>query len=163
MVTPIELETLPGEMRGSALRNWLRTDGAGLFTAFPSGAQALSYARDLGFAMRTQDFYTIRRQVLSLVATAQKLLNYPDNQLIPYQSHEVNTGLKMQYDFEYRIHLFGADTATGLLKDQYMTVTSDNILTKNQVRDTARAYAAEGGKSGDIVDFHFAEIYAMRR
>jgi hypothetical protein len=163
MVTPIDFEVPGGLLRGDKLRNWLRTDGAGLFSAFPSGVEALNYARELGLAIRTQDFYTVRSEVLSVVETIQPLLNYPDNQLIPIKRHSTTHKLDLSTEFQYRIHLFGSDEDTGILKDQWMTVASARQLTKNEVREVARSYVGEGGASGEIRDYRFAEISAMRR
>jgi hypothetical protein len=51
---------------------------------------------------------------------------------------------------------------TGVLKDQWMTVASNRQLTKNEVREVAYTYSGERGPSGDINDFRFGEIEAMR-
>jgi hypothetical protein len=163
MVTPIDFEVLPGLLRGDELRNWLRTDGAGLFTAFDTGVEALSFARDLGLAIRTQDFYEIRRQVLNVAESSQPLLNYPDNQLIPLNFHVQDHGLDLTTEFQYRIHMYGADENTGLLKGQWMTVASDRQLTIDEVKEVARSYVGEGGVSGEIMDFQFAEVEPLRR
>ena len=163
MVLPISFEALPGLLRGDALRNWLRTGGAGIFQAFESGSEALEYARNLGLAIRTQDFYTIRREVLSVINTEQNLFEYPNNQLIPLNWHSDDHGLKLTTDFQYRIHLYGADPETGVLKDQWMVVASDRQLTMNEVKDVASSYVGEGGESGQIEDYHFAEVQAMMR
>jgi len=163
MVTPINFEQLAGTLRGEALRKWLRTDGAGIFTAFESGAQALGFAREFGLEIRTQDFYSIRREVLSVVESSQPLLSHPDNELIPLNWHVQDHGLNLSSDYQYRIHLFGADAESGILKDQWMTVASNRQLTQDEVREVARGYVGEGGVSGEIEQFRFAEIEPLRR
>lgn len=163
MIAPIVFEVLPGLLRGDALRNWLRTDGAGIFQAFETGADALDFARNLGLQIRTQDFYSIRREVLNVVESSQPLLTYPENELIPLNWHVSDHGLELSSDFQYRVHMFGADSATGILKSQWMTIASDRQLTMNEVKEVARSYVGEGGVSGEIEDFHFAEIEPLRR
>lgn len=163
MVTGIDFEVLAGQLRGDALRNWLRTDGAGIFTAFNTGSSALEFARSAGLQVRTQDFYAIRREVLAVVDSSQPLLNYPGNQLIPLNWHVSDHGLDLSSEFQYRIHMFGADQNTGILKDQWMTVASDRQLTSDQVREVARSYVGEGGVSGEIESYHFAEIEPLMR
>jgi hypothetical protein len=163
MVTPIDFEVLPGLLRGDALRNWLRTDGAGLFTSAESGAEALRFARGLGLEIRTQDFYAIRREVLNVVESSQPLLNYPGNQLVPLNWHVQDHGLNLSSEYQYRIHLIGADENTGILKDQWMTVASNRQLTPDEVREVSRGYVGEGGVSGEIQQFRFAEIEPLRR
>jgi len=160
---PIDFEVLPGLLRGDSLRNWLRTDGAGLFTAFESGRAAYDFAESLGMQIRLQDFYAIRREVLNVVQSSQPLLDYPDNQLIPLNWHVSDHGLELSSEFQYRVHMYGADSGTGILKSQWMTVASDRILTMDEVKEVARSYVGEGGVSGEIEDFHFAEIEPLRR
>jgi hypothetical protein len=163
VIAPISFEVLPGLLRGDALRNWLRTDGAGLFSAFETGSEALNFARENGLAIRSQDFYSIRREVLNVIESAQPLLDYPDNQLIPLNWHVADHGLNLTTEFQYRTHMYGADPETGVLKDQWVTVASNRQLTIDEVKQQARSYIGEGGDSGDIEDVHFAEIEPMMR
>lgn len=163
MIIPIDFEVPGGALRGDALRNWLRTDGAGIFTAFETGSEALDFARSYGLAIRTEDFYSIRREVLNVANSSQPLLEYPNNQLIPLNWHVQDHGLDLTTDYQYRIHLYGADAETGFLKDQWMTVASNRQLTIAEVQDVARSYVGEGGVSGEIEDFHFAEVQPLAR
>lgn len=157
------LFSLPGSLTGRALNNWLRTDGAGIFSAFENGAEALEFMRDLGANVATSTFYRIRSEVLNVVASSQPLLDYPSDQLIPLAWHVSDHGLDLSSDYQYRIHLYGSDSTTGLLKDQWMTVASDRQLTIDQVKDAARQYAGEGEVSGEIDDYVFGEIQSMLR
>lgn len=163
MSTLQSFDLLPGFLEGQALKNWLRTDGAGIFTAFETGAEALDFIRNYNVAIRTADFYAIRREVLNVVESSQPLLDYPTNQLIPYNWHVSDTGLDLSTDFQYRIHLFGADPDEGVLKDRWMTVASNRQLTIDEIQEVARSYVGEGGVSGQIEDYRFAEIEPLRR
>lgn len=163
MTTPNDFEVPAGTLQGDALRNWLRTDGAGIFTAFETGIEALDFAREAGLKIRTQDFYSIRREVLNVVESSQPLINYPENELIPWNWHVTDHGLDLSTDFQYRIHLFGSDPDSGFLKDQWMTVASDRQLTIDEVREVARSYVGEGGTSGEIENYVFGEIEPMMR
>lgn len=163
MVIPLLSEILPGFLTGKSFANWLRTDGAGLFTAFETGAEALHYIRELGSGIRTQTFYQIRREVLAVAQSSQPLLDYPSNQLIPLNWHVTDHGLELSTEFQYRIHLFGADPKKGVLTDQWMTVASNRQLTIDMVKEVASSYVGEGGESGQIAYYHFAEIEPLRR
>lgn len=163
MVLPVDFEVLPGLLRGDAARGWLRTDGAGLFRAFETGEQALSFARELGLQIRTQDFYSIRREILNVESSTTFLFTYPDNQLIPYNVHVQSESMKLTTEFQYRVHMYGPDKETGILRDQWMVAASDRQLTINEVKEIARSYLGEGGDSDRIVDPQFAEIEPLRR
>ena len=150
-------------LKGDAIRNWLRTDGAGIFSAFESGVEALSFIREHLGAIRTQDFYDIRRQVLDVATSGQRLQDYDTSQLIPQAWHATDHGLNLSTEYQYRIELFGYDPNTGQIKSQHMTVAADRQLTSDQVQDVARSYLGEGGESGDIVLSRFGQIEPMKR
>lgn len=162
-MSPDIFTELVGLLRGSSLRQWLLTDGAALFTAFDTGADALDFFRSGGGQIRTADFYDIRRQVLNRVESGEQLTGYPDNQLIPLNWHVTDHGLDLSSDFLYNIKLIGLDQNTGILKEQWMGVASDRQLTPDEVREVARSYVGEGGPSGEIVDFFFGEIEPLAR
>lgn len=163
MVAPIAFEVLPGALRGQELRNWLRTDGIGLFRTFGTTSEALSFARDLGLQIRTQDFYSIARQVQNVITSGDKLMGYSTDQLIPLAWHVQDHGMELSSEFQYRIQMFGADSATGFLKSQWMTIASDRQLTIDEVKDVANTYVGEGGASGEIEDYVFGQVEPLRR
>lgn len=163
MVSPIVFEELPGLLRGAELRNWLRTDGARIFTAFDTTSEALTYVREYGIKIRTQDFYDIARQVSSLWESSEKLEDYAGSQTIPLSWHDSEHGLDLSTKFQYRVQLIGADQNTGILKSQWMTVASETRLSQDQVKDVARSYVGEGGVSGEIEDYFIGTIQPLRR
>jgi hypothetical protein len=163
MVIPFLTEALPGFLSGQSFYNWLRTDGSGLFTAFETGQAALDFLRELGSGIRTQEFYKIRREVLSLAEARDKLLGYVTNQLIPLNWHDQNHGLQLTTEFQYRIELFGADPETGTLSLKYMTIASNRQLTIDEVHEAARNYVGEGQPSGQIEQYVFGTITPMQR
>lgn len=154
---------LVGLLRGDKLRNWLLTDGAEIFAAFDTGAEALQFFREGGGSIRTADFYSIRRQVLNRTESSTPLQDYPTNQLIPLNWHVTDHGLDLSTDFLYNIKLIGLDTETGLLKEQWMSVASDRQLTSDQVKEVARGFVGEGGASGEIMDYFFGSIEPLAR
>lgn len=154
---------LVGLLRGSSLRNWLLTDGAEIFSAFDTGSEALQFFREGGGSIRTQDFYAIRRQVLNRTESSTPLEGYPSNQLIPLNWHVTDHGLNLSSDFLYNIKLIGYDNETGLLKEQWMSVASDRQLSSDEVKEVARSYVGEGGKSGEISDYFFGNIEPLAR
>jgi hypothetical protein len=154
---------IPQILKGQALRNWLRTDGAGIFRAFGTGVETLGYIREHFGAIRTQDFYEIRRQVLSVQSDRLEPGDYPGNQLIPKAWHTTDHGLNLSTDYQYRVELFGYDPNTGEIKHQYMTIASDHQLTQDQVTTGARNYIGGGGESGDLIIERFGGIEPLRR
>lgn len=163
MVSPIVFEALPGTLRGTALRDWLRTDGAAIFRSFETTDEALTYVRDLGIQIRTQDFYAIARQVKSLWESGDKIADYAGNQLIPLAWHNNEHGQELSSAYQYRIQLFGADPDTGFLTQRWMTVASDRQLTKDQIKDVAREYNSEYATPGQIEGILFGDIQPLRR
>lgn len=167
MVAPNPLEQIAGTLRGSALRNWLRTDGAALIRSFETGVAALDYLRAGGVAIRTADFYAIRKEVNDVVNSAVRLENYAGDLLIPQKWHVSDHGLNLSTDYQYHVHLFGTDPETGLLKDRWMTVVSDRQLTKDDIFSMADAYLSEYEEVGDnakvMADVTFGEVEALRR
>lgn len=154
---------LVGLLRGEKLRNWLLTDGAAIFAAFETGKEALDFFREGGGAIRTADFYAIRKQVLNRTESGNPLTDYPSNQLIPINWHVIDHGLELSSDFLYNIKLIGYDQKSGILKEQWMGVASDRQLTQDQIKEVARSYVGEGGESGEIKDYIFGEIEPLAR
>lgn len=154
----------PGEIfKGGGIRNWLRTAGKGIFTAFEKGIDALSFIRQNLGAIRTQDFYQIRREVGEIATGVKELLSYPSDQLVPLAWHKQDHGLILSSEYQYRIEIIGSDPILGGLKTQYMTVASDRQLTTDEIQDVARSYVGEGGQSGEVVIGAFGEIVPMIR
>jgi len=154
---------LVGLLRGEALRSWLLTDGASIFSAFDSVGEALDFFREGGGAIRTQDFYKIAQQVFSRTESGAPLSDYPTNQLVPLNWHVSDHGLDLSSDFLYNIKLIGLDQNTGYLKEQWLGVASDRQLTPDEIKEVARSYVGEGGTSGEIVDYFFGEIEPLMR
>jgi len=154
----------PGEVfKGLGLRNWLRTAGAGIFKAFTVGVDALKFIRENFGAIRTQDFYEIRREVGVISKEVQALIDYPGNQLIPLAWHKEDHGLILSSEYQYRIEIIGSDPFVGGLKTQFMTVASDRQLTTDEIQDVARSYVGEGGQSGEVVLGAFGAVTPFKR
>jgi hypothetical protein len=150
-------------MSGNAARKWLRTDGAGLFFAYPKGADLLSYLRDNGVSIPSSTFYEIRSQVLSSNELQLQISSLSPYELVPMAYHNMDHGLTLSAEYEYRIHLYGTDPETGDIKSQWMTIASDRQLDKNTIQETARMYLGEGGESGNILLDSYGELEALRR
>lgn len=163
MVAPFSFEVLAGALRGDALVNWLRTDGAAIFELFPTRDEAAGFLRDLGVKISNATLGQVRNEVLNVLQSANNLIGYPDNQLIPLNWHVSDHGLDLTSDFQYRIHVFGADRETGLLNDQWFTIASDRQLTRNEVVDAAGSYVGEGGDSDRVENVVFGEIEPLMR
>lgn len=163
MVIPSGLRPPTGILKGAAIRNWLRTGGQGIFVAFKTGREALSYIRQHVGAIRDSDFYGIRREKLSISADALRLRDYPGNQLVPLAWHNKTHNLMLSSEFQYRIELLGFDAETGEMRSQWMTVASDRQLSLDEIQDVARNYIGEGGESGEIVLSAFGTVEPLER
>lgn len=124
-------------LSGKELRNWLTTSGSGLFTNIRTGYEALQMLRDMGAAIRTQDFYDIRRYVLARESFGQAVQSYGYDQLIPAALHQSSHGWELQSDFLYTVKLTGIDPSTYRRAERYVSVASDHQLTQQQVIETA--------------------------
>jgi len=122
-------------IKGDGLRNWLRTAGQSIYTAFDTGAESLEYLRSIGGAIRTQDFYDIRRQVLELGKYTENLTSYTDNQLTPMAWHNSTHGLELSSNFLYRLKVFGTDPNTGESVEKFFAISSDQQLTPGEAKD----------------------------
>ena len=122
-------------LQGDSLRNWLRTAGQMIFTEFDTGIEALDFLRLNGAAIRTSDFYDIRREVLATHTYTDMLLTYPDNQLIPAAWHVADHGLDLSTDYLYRFKVFGEDPGTGDEITSYFAISSDRQLSPGQAKD----------------------------
>ena len=167
MPTVINLEPLAGELTGRAFGNWLRTSGASLFRLYETGAELYEYLQDSGVSFSRSAFYNIRREVLELTSSSNRLLAFDDDRLIPQNWHVKSHGLSLTTDYQYRVHLFGNDPETGILKDEWITVVSDRQLTKADVHAMASAYLGEyeevGLSSRQMDNVQFAEVQPMKR
>lgn len=161
-MSPSESEPVfPATLSGRSLANWLRTDGQGIFTAFKSGADALRYLQSLEVNIPQSTFYSVRRQVFSLIETSNLIFGYPTDNLIPLNWHTTDHGLDIADQFSYRIHGYGTDRGTGTLRDQWYWVRSDRQLTIAEVRQNALEYVGQGFDSDTIKDIIWGEIEAM--
>lgn len=145
-------------LRGEGLRNWLRTSGQSLFTEFESGADMLDFLRSNGVAIRTQDFYGIRQEVLSLrdsiLSNEAPLFNigdrYPDS-LIPMGYTIFDHGFDLSSNFLYRFRIESTNPQTGDVQYQYMAVGSDRQLSFSEAQDLMQSLFTgeyiEGGYS----------------
>lgn len=130
-------------LRGKELRGWLTTSGSGLFTNVRTGYEALQMLRDMGAAIRTQDFYEIRRFVLARESFGQTISDIGYDQLIPMAFHQDDHGWDIQSNFLYTVKLTGIDPNTYHTTERYVSVASDNQLTQQQVIDSAFAEVNE--------------------
>jgi hypothetical protein len=146
---------------GEELRNWLRTAGQKLFTGDLSGAEALDLLREAGGQIRTADFYAIRREVLYEYNLEQyykqQLAEYDENSLIPAAWHSTTHGLELSTNFLYRVKVTGYDPITGEPVERWLSVGSDDQLTKSQVIDWLGSMLEEN-KDSCPIDIEDMEI-----
>lgn len=121
---------------GDELRNWLRTSASNLFEAFETGAAFLEHLRSEGAAIRTSDFYDIRRQVLERVAQDQRLIDYGTDQLVPAAWHMSDHGWQISQDYLYIVKVYGEDPITHDQIETFLSVSSSRQLSMDEIFDT---------------------------
>ncbi len=122
-------------IKGDALRDWLRTAGQSVFTAFESGTDALTWLRDQGASIRTADFYDIRRQVLEIGKYQEQVSRVLESNLIPAAWHITDHGLELSEQFLYRLKVNGTDPATGEEISKFFAIKSGRQLTPGEAMD----------------------------
>lgn len=162
-MTPENDDTIIEPLRGNVADNWLRTAGKGLFYAFETGKAALDYFRSNMGQIRTSVFYEIRREVLSEQSFIGDIAKLGQYDLIPKAWHNAEHGLNLSAGYEYRVHAYGYDPSSGMMKDRWMTIASDRQLSKADVFSVATMYSQEGQYSDEIVIETFGEVEAMVR
>jgi len=149
-------------LEGKALSNWLRTDGASIFSLFDTTAAAIRYIRENLGSVSDSTFYRIRKQVTDVINSAKLIENYPADNRIPKAWHVTDHGLELTTTYQYRIKSFGIDAKSGALKAKWQSIASNRQLTPNQVREMAREWNGENiiGKGSGIgmYDGQYADI-----
>lgn len=136
-------------MSGDSLLNWLRTDGAGIFSFFETGEEGLEWFRAEGGHISTDSWYSVRRQVLSLELHSGQLSGLGDDDLIPLAWTQSGTGLRLGADFCYRFKVEGFDAYGNPLEDAWLSVDSANQLTVGQAKDMLYGFTDEYGLVSD--------------
>lgn len=127
----------------SIKRNYLRTTLAPIFKAFPTGSAALSWFRESGGTIRTQDFYDVRRQVLGLTKYEENIKNLAGDHIIPRTWINQEHGLELKgKEIYYRQQVKGIDPRTGEEKEMWITILDDKQRSKEWVQEEAGNYIA---------------------
>lgn len=121
---------------GRDLRQWLNTNGARVMASFASGREALDWLRSEGGAIRTSDFYDIRRSVMERQGRINEINTLDANQIIPAAKYNTEHGWNISTQFLYPVTANGYDPNTGLPVTRNFSVASDVMLTPNNVLDT---------------------------
>jgi len=136
-------------MSGDSLLNWLRTDGAAIFSSFDTGEAALDWFREQGGHVSTSNWYMVRRQVLDLELYSERLSGLDDSDLIPLAWTQSGTGLRLGADFCYRFKVEGFDADGNSLEDAWLSVDSARQLTLGQAKDMLYGFTDEWGLVSD--------------
>jgi hypothetical protein len=116
-------------------RNWLRTNvGIDTWKAL-SGSVLLDTFREQGIAIRTQDFFAIRREVLGLKRFEEQIRGLNPETRVPVawisDAHGLDLGNKFQYRFEVR----GTDPVTGDAITSFFALSSSSELSVNVAQE----------------------------
>lgn len=126
-------------LEGESLRNWLGSAGQRIFTEFISGREALDWLRSQGGAIRTQDFYAIRREVLGRSVYDHLIDTLRENTLVPLGWTVYDHGWELSQNYLYMVDVTGTDPWTGDKVTKHFSVASDYQLTPGEI------YANLGG------------------
>ena len=133
----------PFPLIGEGLRNYLRTNGAGLFSQFPSGTLLLAELRSQGVKIATGTFFAIRREVLGLVKFQEQITGLDTDTLVPQSFMVSNHGLKLSGRFQYRFRISIEDPDTGDITDEWASIITDDQLTPQGAIDELQRISDE--------------------
>jgi len=97
-----------------------------------SGAFLLDVLRASGIAIRTQDFYDIRRTKLGLTAHEIDVTNLDQDKRVP-RKWISETDWALTGNFLYQTRVFGVDPETGEQVSKFVSISSVYEMTKNEV------------------------------
>lgn len=122
-----------------------------------SGASILSDFRSLGYEIRTQTFYDIRREILGLQLHEEGIVAQQADQRVA-RAYFTNTDWDISDRFMYTVRVFGADRLTGEDSEYFISVTSNTELTKDTIQ--AMAVSETVGEEGSgPVEARAAEVF----
>ncbi len=142
-------------------RNWLLTNLPESYWLEQSGARLLSALRDSGFRITTQSFYEIRRTVLATAAPhAGELHNLGADDPIPQAWLQEPTRWQPSRQFLYNVKVIGKDYQTGERVTSFVSISSDELLTKRQLYETLTDMFMHDPQAYGIVEAQF-DLYRV--
>lgn len=136
------LSLLEGGFEFSNVEGFIRNSIPHELWSTQSGASVLRDLRDAGVAIRTQTFYNIRRQVLGLTKYEEQIASLRPERRTPLAWYVEDHGLNLSEKFYYRSRITGLDPDTGEAVTKYISITTNNELTKQQVEDSVSSLIA---------------------
>lgn len=115
-------------------------------------SQILQQVRDAGLGIRTQTGYQVVNYLKNISNPGQETLQsisalaYPNIKSIPLSL------TKLLRNFSYRVKVSGTHQLTGELVDQYIQISSNQLLTKQAALDQANAIVSVGGTKYPLKD-----------
>jgi len=123
-------DILSSEAKGNLIRSIL----PGLIEQDYSGRQALQFFREQGLGIRTQDFYSIHREVLGTEIASQRIQNV---RIDFTPSDSVFDELKHDSPYKYRLIGRGeiTDPISGNREDMFFGWDTDSISSISNIQD----------------------------
>jgi hypothetical protein len=116
---------------------------APLWAAF-SGASILSDLRDMGFEIRTQTFYDLRREVLGLNKWEEQIKSLGNGILLPRAWMVERSDIDFTDQAQYRFSVTYLDEESGELVESVRAISSDYHYTKRELYDQFASLFGEG-------------------
>lgn len=110
MVAPFDPQK---PLAGVAAEGYLRAQIAETEYLRTSGTKLLEELRDLGLEVRTQDFFTYRREALGLRKYQEQIEGLKPETRVPRAWINDEHGWDIKKDFLYRVEVVGLDINTG--------------------------------------------------
>lgn len=111
------------------------------------GSKIIEHVRAHGYGIRTQTAYEVIKHLREVVKPAEEYIKHLGLNNLPNIARLPLSVTKQLRNFAYRVELQGFSKATGELDRQSITVSSNQILTKQQAIDAAVSMAENSGAS----------------
>ena len=148
-------------MGAQETRNWIEFNIPRKAWKELSGASILRSLKEVGMGIREQDFYGIRRKVLSLGYYEQQLQARAIDQLVPRAwMNEVPKGLLTSNAlYKYKVQV--ANLETGEVETWTRAISSNQHLTPQEVLDfgTNLVISKLYGYNYEMMDMHVSEVW----
>lgn len=115
-----------------------------------SAASILNSLRAGGLGIRTQTGYQLINYLRETLVPASSYIQTLGADKLPNVNKLATSVTNQLRNFAYVVKFTGKNTITGETTDNYITVSTNALLSKQQAIDTATAYAEGSGQSGNF-------------
>lgn len=121
-----------------------------LVTSTLPASTILQQVRDNGLGIRTQTAYQVINYLRDVTIPSRSYISSVNLNAYPTISRLPLSLTKQLRNFAYEVKLTGFSNLSGQLQDKYITISTNQLLTKQQAIDAATGLAATTTQSGSL-------------